>query len=199
VIDRFTDAAKKSMNLARQAAQRLRHDYLGTEHILYGLLEVDDPPTQSVFSGLHVDPADVRGELDRLVQAGPGGEDRGQISFTPRAKKVLELAMTSAGKLGDNHLGTEHLLLGLIQEGEGLGSQVLKSFDMTWENVAGVLNKSRGRSASSPAPASAPAGQLDEAEAEAVLRIAKRVLERRGEWSAARALDDVISRFRLDP
>jgi ATP-dependent Clp protease ATP-binding subunit ClpC len=197
VYDQFTADAKQVMNLARQSAQRLRHDYLGTEHILYGLIAIDDFVTRGVFTELRVDPPVLRGELDRLVK--PGAQVVPiQLLFTPRAKRVLELSIAAANRLGDRHIGTEHFLLGLIQEGEGVAAQALMGVGVTAEGVSGAIAKITKRSVAQVPSGSMPMSRLDEAEAEAVLRIAKRVLERRGEWNAARAVEEAISHFRLD-
>jgi ATP-dependent Clp protease ATP-binding subunit ClpC len=198
VFDRFTDDAKRSMNLARQAAQRLHHHYLGTEHILFGILEADDSVSRNVLTELGVDRASLHRELELLVKSGGKSVEQGQLPFTLRAKKVLELAMEAARKLDDKHIGTEHLLLGLIREGEGVAAQALQKLGLTWENAVDAVAKIRGRSEARSAPAQAGTSRFDEAEAEAVLRLAKHVLERRGERDAARAVDDAISRFRLD-
>ena len=198
MFDRFTDDAKRTMNLARQAAQRFNHQYLGTEHILFGILEVDDPASRSIFSALGVDRAGLRRDLELLVKSCGPNVEMGQLPFTPRAKKVLEFAMEAGMKLGDRHFGTEHLLLGLIREDEGVAAQALKKVGMTVESTTDAVAKTRVRSGVHSALEAKPMSQLDEAESEAVLRIAKRVLERRGESAAAKALEEAISRFRLE-
>jgi ATP-dependent Clp protease ATP-binding subunit ClpC len=197
VFDRFTDDAKMTMNLARHASQRLRHPYLGTEHILFGLLELDDSVSRSVLSALGVDRSRVRRELELLVKSGGPSVEQAQLPFTPRAKRVLELAMEAARKLDDKHIGTEHLLLGLIQEGEGVAAQVLTKAGMTWDAAADVVAKTRIRGEAGATGARAVMSRLDEAEAEAVLRLAKHVLERRGESAAAKAVEEAILRFGL--
>src|SRR5438105_3472295 len=109
MFDRFTDNAKLSMNRARQESQRLGHDFLGTEHMLLGVLTVDDGTAVRVLDAMNVNRARLRAEVEKLVTRG-AARATGQIPFTVRAKKVLELSMQEAGRLGHNYFGTEHLL-----------------------------------------------------------------------------------------
>ena len=125
MFDRFTDRAKKVMNLARQEAQRFNHEYLGTEHILLGLVQEGSGVAANVLKNMGIDLNKIRMEVEKIVKTGPSMVTMGQLPFTPRAKKVLELSMEEAGNLGHNYIGTEHLLLGLIKENEGIAAQVL--------------------------------------------------------------------------
>ncbi|HEV8112154.1 MAG TPA: Clp protease N-terminal domain-containing protein [Planctomycetota bacterium] len=195
MFDRFTEDAKRTMNLARQASQRLGHDYLGTEHILFGLLEIDDPLTRKIFTSLQVDSAIIRKELDLLVLIGVVGVAPTQIPFTPRAKKVLELAMEVAGRLRDRHLGVEHLLLGLLLEREGVGAQALVRAGLTSERVFEKVVEMTGREDAGPPASPASTRGLGTNEALAVLRIAQGLLVKQGEADAARAVGDVIARI----
>src|SRR6185503_7796335 len=135
MFDRFTDRAKKVMNLARQEAQRFNHEYLGTEHILLGLVQEGSGVAANVLRNMNIDLAKIRTEVEKLVKTGPSMVTMGQLPFTPRAKKVLELSMEEAGNLGHNYIGTEHLLLGLIRANEGIAAQVLINLGVKLEDV----------------------------------------------------------------
>jgi len=127
MFNRFTERARKVIFLAREEARRLDHDYLGTEHILLGLIREGEGIGAAALQNLTIDLAQVRAEVEKAVGRGGGTLFLGQIPFTPRAKKVLELAVTEARNLGHNYIGTEHLLLGLIREAEGVAAQILTS------------------------------------------------------------------------
>jgi len=135
MFDRFTDRARKVMGLARQEAQRFNHDYIGTEHILLGLIQEGSGVAADVLKNLDVDPKRIRQEIEKLVSHGTTMVTMGQLPFTPRAKKVLELALEEASNLGHNYIGTEHLLLGLIREQEGIAAQVLQNLNVRLEEV----------------------------------------------------------------
>jgi len=135
MFDRFTDRAKKVMNLARQEAQRFNHEYLGTEHILLGLVQEGSGVAANVLKNMGIDLNKIRMEVEKIVKTGPSMVTMGQLPITPRAKKVLELSMEEAGNLGHNYIGTEHLLLGLIKENEGIAAQVLLNLTVKLEDV----------------------------------------------------------------
>jgi len=135
MFDRFTDRAKKVMNLARQEAQRFNHEYLGTEHILLGLVQEGSGVAANVLKNMGIDLTKIRAEVEKIVKTGPSMVTMGQLPFTPRAKKVLELSMEEASNLGHNYIGTEHLLLGLIKENEGIAAQVLLNLNVKLEDV----------------------------------------------------------------
>ncbi|HTF89710.1 MAG TPA: ATP-dependent Clp protease ATP-binding subunit [Planctomycetota bacterium] len=135
MFDRFTDRAKKVMNLARQEAQRFNHEYLGTEHILLGLVQEGSGVAANVLKNMAIDLNKIRAEVEKIVKTGPTMVTMGQLPFTPRAKKVLELSMEEASNLGHNYIGTEHLLLGLIKENEGIAAQVLLNLGVKLEDV----------------------------------------------------------------
>jgi len=135
MFDRFTDRAKKVMNLARQEAQRFNHEYLGTEHVLLGLVQEGSGVAANVLRNMQIDLAKIRTEVEKLVKTGQSMVTMGQLPFTPRAKKVLELSMEEAGNLGHNYIGTEHLLLGLIKENEGIAAKVLTNLGVKLEDV----------------------------------------------------------------
>src|SRR5499426_4752636 len=135
MFDRFTDRAKKVMNLARQEAQRFNHEYLGTEHILLGLVQEGSGVAANVLKNMGIDLNKIRTEVEKIVKTGPSMVTMGQLPFTPRAKKVLELSMEEASQLGHNYIGTEHLLLGLIREHDGIAAQVLMNLNIKLEDV----------------------------------------------------------------
>ena len=135
MFDRFTDRARKVMGLARQEAQRLGHDYIGTEHVLLGLIQEGNGVASDVLKSLDIDLKKIRQEVEKLVSPGNTMVTMGQLPFTPHAKKVLELALEEASNLGHNYIGTEHLLLGLIREQEGIAAQALQNIKVRLEDV----------------------------------------------------------------
>jgi ATP-dependent Clp protease ATP-binding subunit ClpC len=125
MFNRFTERARKVVLLAKEEAKRFNHDYIGTEHILLGLIREGEGVAAAVLQNLGLSLDNIRMEVEKLVQLGPATVVSGDIPFTPRAKRVVELSMDEARALGHNYIGTEHLLLGLIREGEGVAAQVL--------------------------------------------------------------------------
>jgi len=135
MFNRFTERARKVIILAKEEARRFNHDYIGTEHILLGLIREGEGVAAAVLQKMGVSLENIRLEVEKLVQPGPSTQIIGDIPFTPRAKKALELAAEEARALGHNYIGTEHLLLGLIREGEGIASQVLLNLGMDLNTV----------------------------------------------------------------
>ncbi len=135
MFNRFTERARKVIILAKEEARRFNHDYIGTEHILLGLVREGEGVAATVLKKVGVSLENIRIEVEKLVQPGPTTQIIGDIPFTPRAKKALELAAEEARSLGHNYIGTEHLLLGLIREGEGIASQVLLNLGMDLNTV----------------------------------------------------------------
>ena len=135
MFERFTDRARKVMALANQEAQRLNHEYIGTEHILLGLVKEGSGVGANVLRNLDVDLRKVRLEVERLVRAGPEMVTMGKLPQTPRAKKVIEYAIEEARNLNHNYVGTEHLLLGLLREHDGVAAQVLMNLGLKLEEV----------------------------------------------------------------
>ena len=135
MFSRFTERARKVIILAKEEARRFNHDYIGTEHILLGLVREGEGVAASVLEKLGISLESIRLEIEKLVQPGPATQIIGDIPFTPRAKKVLELAAEEARSLNHNYIGTEHLLLGLIREGEGIASQVLLNLGLDLNRV----------------------------------------------------------------
>jgi ATP-dependent Clp protease ATP-binding subunit ClpC len=135
MYERFTDRARKVMQLANQEAQRFNHEYIGTEHILLGLVKEGSGVAANVLKNLEVDLRKIRLEVEKIVQSGPDMVTMGKLPQTPRAKKVIEYAMEEARNLNHNYVGTEHLLLGLIREQEGVAAQVLMNLGLKLEDV----------------------------------------------------------------
>ncbi|MDE0818433.1 MAG: ATP-dependent Clp protease ATP-binding subunit, partial [Pirellulaceae bacterium] len=135
MYERFTDRARKVMQLANQEAQRFNHEYIGTEHVLLGLVKEGSGVAANVLKNLDVDLRKIRLEVEKLVQSGPEMVTMGKLPQTPRAKKVLEYSMEEARSLNHNYVGTEHILLGLLREQEGVAAQVLMNLGMKLEDV----------------------------------------------------------------
>ena len=135
MFERFTDRARKVMALANQEAQRFNHEYIGTEHILLGLVKEGSGVGANVLKNLGVDLRKVRLEVEKLVKSGPDMVTMGKLPQTPRAKKVIEYAIEEARNLNHNYVGTEHLLLGLLREHEGVAAQVLMNLGLKLEEV----------------------------------------------------------------
>jgi ATP-dependent Clp protease ATP-binding subunit ClpC len=135
MYERFTDRARKVMQLANQEAQRFNHEYIGTEHILLGLVKEGSGVAANVLRNLDVDLRKIRLEVEKLVQSGPEMVTIGKLPQTPRAKKVIEYSMEEARNLNHNYVGTEHILLGLLREQEGVAAQVLMNLGMKLEDV----------------------------------------------------------------
>jgi len=130
----FTERARQVVVLAQDEARALKHNYIGTEHILLGLLREEEGLAARVLESLDITVEEVRAQVARIV--GQGDEvTTGQIPFTPRAKKVLELALREALSLGHNYIGTEHILLGLVRENEGVAARILLDFDADAEKI----------------------------------------------------------------
>src|SRR5437763_651660 len=152
MFERFTERARQVVVLAQEEARTLKHNYIGTEHILLGLLREEEGLAARVLESLDITVERVRAQVVRIV--GSGEEvTSGQIPFTPRAKKVLELALREALSLGHNYIGTEHILLGLVRENEGVAARILLDFDADSEKIRNevirMLSGPGGRRASS--------------------------------------------------
>src|SRR5947207_3050350 len=156
-FDKFTERARKVLTLANEEAQRFNHNYIGTEHILLGLVREGDGVAARVLNNLGIELQKVRSAVEFIIGRG----DRmvmGEIGLTPRAKRVIELAVDEARRLNHHYIGTEHLLLGLVREGEGIAAGVLESLGVSLEKVRAqvieVLKSSSGYSASGKAASS---------------------------------------------
>src|SRR5579871_5873959 len=165
MFERFTERARQVVVLAQEEARTLKHNYIGTEHILLGLLREEEGLAARVLESLDITVERVRGQVVRIV--GSGEEvTSGQIPFTPRAKKVLELALREALSLGHNYSGTEHILLGLVRENEGVAARILLDFDAHTETIRNevirMLSGPGSRQRGAGAGAAAGAGQQGE-------------------------------------
>ncbi len=135
MFERLTDRARKVMALANQEAQRFNHEYIGTEHILLGLVKEGSGVGANVLKHLEIDLRKVRLEVEKLVKSGPDMVTMGKLPQTPRAKKVIEYAIEEARSLNHNYVGTEHLLLGLLREQDGVAAQVLMNLGLKLDDV----------------------------------------------------------------
>ena len=160
MFERFTERARQVVVLAQEEARTLKHNYIGTEHILLGLLREEEGLAARVLESLDITTERVRSQVVRIV--GSGEEvTSGQIPFTPRAKKVLELALREALSLGHNYIGTEHILLGLVRENEGVAARILLDFDADSDKIRNevirMLSGPGGRRQGAGAGAGGPA------------------------------------------
>ncbi len=133
-FDKFTERAKKALSFAQEEAQRFQHNYIGTEHLLLGLVREGEGVAAKVLSNLGVELNKVRSTVEFIIGRG----DRivlGEIGLTPRAKKVIELAIDEARRMNHHYIGTEHLLLGLLSEGQGIAAGVLESLGVRLEEA----------------------------------------------------------------
>src|ERR1019366_2689733 len=143
MFERFTERARQVVVLAQEEARTLKHNYIGTEHILLGLLREEEGLAARVLGDLGITVDRVRGQVVRIV--GSGEEvTSGQIPFTPRAKKVFELSLREALSLGHNYIGNEHILLALVRENEGVGMGIVQDFGVDTEKVRGSVYAALG-------------------------------------------------------
>src|SRR5262245_20973971 len=154
--NRFTERAQRVILIAQEEAKRLNHDYVGTEHILLGLIALGEGVAAQVLANLGVDLRRVRSEIEKIVGTGDNVMLLGEIPFTPRAKKVLEYAVEEAQHMGHSYVGTEHLLLGLIREEEGVAARVLENLglrlDVVREEVLNLLGEGQTPRVGQPQP-----------------------------------------------
>ncbi len=147
--NRFSERAQRAILIAQEEAKRLNHDYVGTEHVLLGLVALNEGVAAQVLANLTVDLKRVRAEIEKIVGTGDNMMQLGEIPFTPRAKKVLELAVEEAQKMGHTYVGTEHILLGLIREEEGVAARVLENLgvrmEVVREEVLNLLGEAEGK------------------------------------------------------
>src|SRR4051794_469687 len=166
-FDKFTERARRVLTLAQEEAQRFNHNYIGTEHLLLGLVREGDGVAAKVLANLGVELNKVRSAVEFIIGRG----DRavlGEIGLTPRAKRVIELAVDEARRLNSGYIGTEHLLLGLVVEGEGIAAGVLTSLGVQYERLHAEIRRELqqeeppGPRAESAARAPDPAGREPE-------------------------------------
>ena len=161
MFERFTDRARRVVVLAQEEARLLNHSYIGTEHILLGLIHEGEGVAAKALESLGISLEAVRSQVEEIIGQG-GSSPSGHIPFTPRAKKVLELSLREALQLGHNYIGTEHILLGLIREGEGVAAQVLvklgADLSRVRQQVIQLLSRLPGRRQGKGEPQAAAAG-----------------------------------------
>ena len=147
MFERFTDRARRVVVLAQEEARILNHNYIGTEHILLGLIHEGDGVAARALEAMGISLEAVRQQVEQIIGRGKDAQS-GHIPFTPRAKKVLEFSLRESLQLGDDYIGTEHILLGLIREGEGVAAQVLVNLgagmDRTRQQVIELLHGHQG-------------------------------------------------------
>jgi ATP-dependent Clp protease ATP-binding subunit ClpA len=154
MFERFTDRARRVVVLAQEEARMLNHNYIGTEHILLGLIHEGEGVAAKALESLGISLETVRQRVEEIIGQGQQAPS-GHIPFTPRVKKVLELALREAQQLGHNYIGTEHILLGLIREGEGVAAQVLVKLGADLSRVRQqVMQLLQGYQGEEPAAAS---------------------------------------------
>ncbi len=152
MLERFTDRARKVVVLAQEEARRLDHNYIGTEHILLGLIREGNGVAARTLESLEISLDAVRQQVEEIIGQGQQAPS-GHIPFTPRAKKVLELSLRESQQLGHTYIGTEHILLGLIREGDGVAAQVLVKLGADLNRVRQqVIQLLAGRAAAGPGP-----------------------------------------------
>ena len=157
-FDKFTERARRVLTLAQEEAQRFNHNYIGTEHLLLGLVREGDGVAAKVLANLGVELSKVRSAVEFIIGRG----DRavlGEIGLTPRAKKVIELAVDEARRLNHHYIGTEHVLLGLVREGEGIAAGVLESLGVNLERVRAETTRILSQSSPQSSPSGAGARQ----------------------------------------
>jgi hypothetical protein len=151
LFERFTERARQVVVLAQDEARALRHNYIGTEHLLLGLLREEEGVAARALGELDVSLEEVRARVAQII--GMGDElATGQIPFTPRAKRVLELALREALSLGHNYIGTEHILLGLAREGDGVAMRILLDFDADAAKIRGAVIRALSHAPATPDP-----------------------------------------------
>jgi ATP-dependent Clp protease ATP-binding subunit ClpA len=198
LFERFTERARQVVVLAQDEARALKHNYIGTEHILLGLLREEEGLAARVLESLDITVEEVRAQVARIV--GQGDEvTTGQIPFTPRAKKVLELALREALSLGHNYIGTEHILLGLVRENEGVAARILLDFDLDAEKVRDqtiAMSAAPAPRTRPPSPMSDPLRLVDLAALTLALEEAKlRLIEEVGSAVSAVPPEGVVREY----
>src|SRR5437870_5805565 len=163
MFERFTDRARRVVVLAQEEARMLNHNYIGTEHILLGLIHEGEGVAAKALESLGISLDAVRGQVEEIIGQGQAAPT-GHIPFTPRAKKVLELSLREALQLGHNYIGTEHILLGLIREGEGVAAQVLQKLgadlNRVRQQVIQLLSGYTGKGEQQPGGEQGPQGSM---------------------------------------
>ena len=203
MFERFTERARRVVVLAQDEARMLNHNYIGTEHILLGLIHEGEGVAAKALESLGISLDAVRQQVEEIIGQGQDAPS-GHIPFTPRAKKVLELSLREAQQLGHNYIGTEHILLGLIREGDGVAAQVLVKLGADLNRVRQqVIQLLHGHQAGEPASAGSAARELRllpavNARLEAVEQRLTAIEQRVGVGSDSSDLDEQIETVRTD-
>jgi ATP-dependent Clp protease ATP-binding subunit ClpC len=195
VFERFTDRARRVVVLAQEEARLLNHNYIGTEHILLGLLNEGEGIAAQALESLDIDLASVREEVVKIIGQGQQSPS-GHIPFTPRAKKVLELSLREALQLGHNYIGTEHILLGLIREGEGVAAQVLQQLGAELQKVRQTVIQLLSGPGGSEQQASEPSGSSRGESSSSGSTVLDQFGRNYTQLARERKLDPVIGRIR---
>jgi len=175
-FDLFTDRTKKIMSFARQEARRLKHSCIGVEHILLGIVYVEDGLANAVLMELGVSYTQLCSQIEKLVPTGTSTISYGQLAFNPESKKVLYQAMEEARNLGDRVVGTEHLLLGLVREKNGIAFQVLSNFGLTNEDILAMVFKFLGVGYPVPPATTSPPTPTRNAKIRRAVKVLREVL-----------------------
>jgi len=195
LFERFTDRARRVVVLAQEEARLLNHNYIGTEHILLGLLNEGEGIAAQALESLDIDLASVREEVVKIIGQGQQSPS-GHIPFTPRAKKVLELSLREALQLGHNYIGTEHILLGLIREGEGVAAQVLQQLGAELQKVRQTVIQLLSGPGGSEQQASEPSGPSGRESSSSGSTVLDQFGRNYTQLARERKLDPVIGRTR---
>ena len=199
MFERFTDRARRVVVLAQEEARLLNHNYIGTEHILLGLIHEGEGVAAKALESLGISLEAVRAQVEEIIGQGQSAPT-GHIPFTPRAKKVLELSLREALQLGHNYIGTEHILLGLIREGEGVAAQVLvklgASLDRVREQVIALVSGHAGGTLPAE-PAGAPTRLVHMTVPAELREVEEQLVQVRREKLAAINADDFEQAARL--
>ncbi|NBP49870.1 MAG: ATP-dependent Clp protease ATP-binding subunit [Actinobacteria bacterium] len=196
MFERFTDRARRVVVLAQEEARLLNHSYIGTEHILLGLIHEGEGVAAKALESLNISLEAVRAQVEEIIGTG-GSSPSGHIPFTPRAKKVLELSLREALQLGHNYIGTEHILLGLIREGEGVAAQVLVKLGADLSRVRQqVIQLLSGYQSQSSKGESQPAGSKEEQPEKGGSQILDQFGRNLTQMARENRLDPVIGRLR---
>lgn len=148
----FTERAQRVILIAQEESKRLNHNYVGTEHVLLGLIYLGDGAVAEILSGLRVDLREVRRRVESIIGIGDSIITLGEIPFTPRAKRVLELAAEESEHIGQHYVGTEHLLLGCLRDGDGVAARVLNDMGLDFFRVREIVLAKLNVDSKQPAP-----------------------------------------------
>ncbi len=199
LFERFTDRARRVVVLAQEEARLLNHSYIGTEHILLGLIHEGEGVAAKALESLNISLEAVRAQVEEIIGQG-GSSPSGHIPFTPRAKKVLELSLREALQLGHNYIGTEHILLGLLREGEGVATQVLvklgADLGKVRQQVIQLLSGYQGPGTKNEAPGGTAAGAKEDAGDKGGSQILDQFGRNLTQLARDKKLDPVIGRTR---